>query len=88
MFPIALLPFWVHPAAYVLGPTWGVDAIRLTANQEYSSQTFWVGFGTNTAIVLDLVVMSLITLAYVAIATFLFKKVETRARIQGTLVEA
>lgn len=88
MFPIALLPFWVHPAAYVLGPTWGVDAIRLTASQEYSSQTFWVGFGTSAAIVLDLVVMSLITLAYVVIATFLFKKVETRARIQGTLVEA
>jgi len=88
MFPVALLPFWIHPAAYILGPTWGVDAIRLTASQEYASQTFWTGMGTNLAIILDLAVMVLITLAYVVIATVLFKMVEKRARIQGTLVEA
>jgi ABC-2 type transport system permease protein len=88
MFPIALLPFWVHPAAYVLGPAWGVDAIRLATSQEYASQTFWAGMDVNVAIALDLVTMMLITLAYVAIATVLFKIVEKRARIKGTLVEA
>lgn len=88
MFPIALLPFWVHPAAYVLGPTWGIDAIRLAASQEYASRTIWVGMNATAAIVLDLTVMLLITLAYAAIATVLFKMVEKRARIDGTLVKA
>jgi len=88
MFPIALLPFWIHPIAYVLGPTWGVDAIRLAASQEYLSQTFWQGFDVNTAILLDVVMMMAITLAYAGMAVVLFKVVEKRARIKGTLVEA
>jgi hypothetical protein len=44
--------------------------------------------GTNSALFLDLTVMILITAAYAAIATVLFKMVETRARTMGTLVEA
>jgi ABC-2 type transport system permease protein len=87
MFPIALLPFWVSPVAYVLGPTWGVDAIRLATGQK-SAETLWAGMDTNLAIFLDLAVMTLITLAYVAIAVVLFKMVEKRARMKGTLVEA
>jgi ABC-2 type transport system permease protein len=88
MFPIALLPFWVHPAAYILGPTWGVDAIRLATSQEYASQSFWAGMNVNVAIALDLTVMLLITLAYAVLAAVLFKAVEKRARVKGTLVEA
>jgi len=78
MFPIALLPFWVHPASYILGPTWGIEAIRIAAGQENVLLTFWLNVG----------VMLLITLAYVAIAAFLFKKVETKSRRDGTLVQA
>jgi len=74
--------------AYILGPTWGIDAIRLATSQQYTSKSFWVGMGTTSAMVLDLTVMMLITVAYVAIATALFKMVETRARRNGTLVEA
>ena len=88
MFPIALLPFWVHPAAYILGPTWGIDAIRLATSPQYASQSFWAGTDVNVAIALDLAVMLVITLAYVAIAAFLFKKVETKSRREGTLVQA
>jgi ABC-2 type transport system permease protein len=88
MFPIALLPFWIHPAAYVLGPTWGIDAIRLATSQDYASQTFWTGMNANMAMALDLTMMILITLAYAAIAVVLFKAVERRARTKGTLVEA
>jgi ABC-2 type transport system permease protein len=88
MFPIALLPFWVHPAAYILGPTWGVDAIRLATSQQYASQSFWAGMNVNVAIALDLTVMLLITLAYAIIAAVLFKAVEKRARVKGTLAEA
>ena len=88
MFPIALLPFWIHPVAYILGPTWGVDAIRLATSADYASQTFWKGMNASTAMALDLIVMVLITAAYAAIAAVLFKAVERRARIKGTLVEA
>jgi ABC-2 type transport system permease protein len=88
MFPIALLPFWVHPAAYVLGPTWGVDAIRLATSQQYASQSFWAGMDVNVAIALDLTIMVLITLAYAGIAIVLFKLVEKRAREKGTLTQA
>ena len=78
MFRIALLPFWVHPVSYILGPTWGIEAIRIIAGQESVSLTFWLNIG----------VMLFITLAYVAIAAFLFKKVETKSRRDGTLVQA
>jgi len=88
MFPIALLPFWIHPAAYILGPTWGVDAIRLATSADYVSQSFWAGMSPGMAIFLDLTVMVLITLAYVAIATVLFKLVERRARVTGSMVQA
>lgn len=88
MFPIALLPFWIHPVAYVLGPTWGVDAIRLATSAQYASQSFWMGMDANVAVVLDLMIMMLITLVYVVVAATLFKVVEKRARTTGTLVEA
>lgn len=88
MFPIALLPFWIHPAAYILGPTWGIDAIRLATSADYVSQSFWAGMSPSVAIILDLTVMTLITFAYVAIATVLFKFVERKARIAGTMVQA
>ena len=78
MFPIALLPFWVHPAAYALGPTWGIEAIRLAAAESTVPQVFWVNLG----------VMLLITLAYGVLAGFLFKKVEVKSRRTGSLVEA
>lgn len=78
MFPIGLLPFWTHPASYILGPTWGIEAIRTAAAQTEVTISFW----------LDIGVMLLITLAYIAIAAFLFRKVETRSRLEGTLVQA
>jgi hypothetical protein len=71
-----------------LGPTWGVDAIRLATSADYVSQSFWAGMSPGMAIFLDLTVMILITISYVAIATVLFKLVERRARITGTMVQA
>jgi len=92
MFPIALLPFWTQPASYILGPTWGIDAIRLAAGQENASMAFWLDkVGKENAFLafwLDLGVMLLITLAYLVIAAVLFKMVETKSRRDGSLVEA
>jgi len=79
MFPIwGILPFWIHPASYILGPTWGIEAIRIAAGQQPHFLGFWENIG----------IMVLITIAYLAIATILFKFVEKKARRDGTLVEA
>jgi ABC-2 type transport system permease protein len=78
MFPIALLPFWIHPASYVLGPSWGIEAIRIATSHEGFSSGFWINIG----------VMLLITMFYVLLASFLFKKVEVKSRRDGTLVAA
>lgn len=78
MFPIALLPFWIHPASYLLGPTWGIEAIRITAGQATVPFGYWF----------DIAIMLIITVVYVVIAAFLFKKVEEKSRRDGTLVQA
>ena len=92
MFPITLFAPMFWPAAYVLGPSWGVDAIRLATSQEYVHYTIWnqlwTGISASNAIILDLTVMVLITLTYAALAIILFKVMEKKARTQGTLVEA
>lgn len=77
MFPVALLAP-LDPVSYILGPTWGIDAIRIAAGQEGHLLGFW----------LDMAMMILITLVYVAIVIVLFKLVETKARRDGTLVQA
>jgi len=78
MFPIALLPFWIHPASYILGPTWGIEAVRIATAESIVPTVFWV----------NLSIMVVITFIYVLLAGFLFSKVETKARRDGSLVEA
>ncbi len=36
MFPVALLPLVTQPIAFILGPTWGIDAIRKAAIAGYT----------------------------------------------------
>lgn len=78
MFPILVLPFWSQPVARILGPTWGIEAIRETAAVGSVSLMFWIDIG----------VMILITLGYLVIAAFLFKKVGDKVRRDGSLMEA
>lgn len=78
MFPIALLPFWSHPLAFILGPTWGIDAIRYSALSDYSwglAPGYWG----------DLAIMGLLSVCYLAIAVWLFKQVDYRARRDANL---
>jgi ABC-type multidrug transport system permease subunit len=78
MFEIALLPFWSHPASYILGPTWGISAIREAASVADVSLEYWI----------DIAVMLVISLAYIAVSAVLFKKVGDKVRREGTLIEA
>lgn len=79
MFPIALLPFWTSPFSYALGPTWGIDAMRYAADPTYVG----MGFGYW----LDIAVVTVTMLAYLAVGFYLFILVENRARKDATLME-
>jgi ABC-2 type transport system permease protein len=78
MFPIALLPLWTHPLAFILGPTWGIDAIRYAAASDYS-------WGLQPGYWGDLAIMGVLSVCYLAIAVWLFKQVDHRARRDANL---
>jgi len=71
LVPLALLPAWVRPIAWVLAPTWGMNAIR---------QSALGGSPVN-----DLLICLGLGLAYVAIAVLVTDRVLQDARARGTL---
>lgn len=79
MFPVFLLPLLALPFAFVLAPTWGIEAIRLAALPGYA--------GLSTGYWADMLIMAGETVAYLALAFVLFKRVEAYAKRQGTLEE-
>lgn len=79
MFPIALLPFFVQPISFIIGPTWGIEAIRIAALKGY--------VGLPTGYWLDMLVLGVETFLYFALCFALFVKVESVAKRNGTLDE-
>ena len=77
MFPIALLPFWSHPLSWALGATWGIDALRAAAGYSAVGSAYW----------LDISILLISTVAYLAIGFWLFILVEKKARRDATLEE-
>jgi len=79
MFPVSILPYLALPFAYILAPTWGIEAIRLSALPNYTGLA--VGYWE------DLLFMAAETMIYLAVAFVLFKRVEAYAKRNGTLEE-
>jgi len=79
MFPVSILPIVALPFAFLLAPTWGIEAIRLSAIPGYT------GLATNYWT--DLALLAVETLAYLGLAFVLFKRVESYAKRNGTLDE-
>ncbi len=79
MFPVVLLPFWTNPIALLFPPTWALDALR------YASIPGYTGFGWGMG--WDLVGAVGTTLAYVAIAGLVFRRVERHVLEVGNLQE-
>jgi ABC-2 type transport system permease protein len=79
MFPVILLPVIYLPFAFMLAPTWGIEAIRIAALPGYVGlpTTYWE----------DMAIMVVETFAYIGLAFFLFKRVEAYAKRMGTLEE-
>ncbi|QLH75273.1 MAG: ABC transporter permease [Methanomassiliicoccales archaeon] len=78
MFPIAVLPWWTNPLSLSMGPTWGIDAIRYAALEDYEG--FDVGYWG------DIGIMLAISFIYLAIAFYLFGVVERKVRRDGSMV--
>ncbi len=79
MFPVALLPLVTQPLAFILGPTWGIEAIRKAASAGYT--------GLGTSYWLDMTILIAETAVYFGISFYLFIKVEKLAKKNGTLEE-
>jgi ABC-2 type transport system permease protein len=79
MFPVSILPLVALPFAFLLAPTWGIEAIRLSALPGYT--------GLATGYWQDLAILALETFAYLVLAFVLFKRVEAYAKRNGTLEE-
>ncbi|MCE5296698.1 MAG: ABC transporter permease [Euryarchaeota archaeon] len=78
MFPIAILPWWTNPLSLSLGPTWGIDAIRYAALDNYDG--FSTGYWGDVGIMLAL------SFFYLAVAFVLFGVVEKKVRVDGSFV--
>ena len=71
LVPLSLIPGWTHPLAYVLAPTWGVEALRAAA---IGGNPLWpIGW------------CAVASLAYLGLGVWLVSLVERRARRQATL---
>jgi ABC-2 type transport system permease protein len=71
LVPLSLLPHWVRPLAWALGPTWGMRAIRDGA------------FGGGA--LYDVALCLALTAAYVALGITLLERMLTAARRHATL---
>lgn len=71
LFPLSVLPGWVHPISYALAPTWGVQALRRSA--------------LGGAVLPSLGMCALLTVVYGAIALASLRRFERLARERATL---
>ncbi len=71
LVPLSLLPGWTHPLAYVLAPTWGVEALRAAA------------LGGDAA--MPIVWCAVSTIAYLILGIILVGNVERLSRKKATL---
>lgn len=69
--PLSLLPGWTHPLAYILAPTWGVEALRTAA------------LGGNAWI--PLLWCAVASLCYTGLGVVLVRNVERLSRRHATL---
>jgi ABC-2 type transport system permease protein len=77
MFPLTFLPEWSMPFSAMLAPSWGVDALRIASLEGY--ETVGLGYWGDMAIILVLSVV------YLLITIRLYRSMERRALISGTL---
>jgi hypothetical protein len=71
-----------------LAPTWGIDAIREAAGFSPEDSIWATVLGASPDagfILLDLAMVALLAIVYIAVAVILFRVVEKQARLTGEL---
>jgi ABC-2 type transport system permease protein len=82
-FAVALLPYFALPISFIIGPTWGIEAIKRAA----VGSAYAYGPLLPTGYWVDIAFMLLATFAYLGLSFILFKKVEKIAKKNGTIEE-
>lgn len=82
-FAVSLLPFFALPISYIIGPTWGIEAIKRAAVGTYYPYGHLLPTGYWT----DISLMLFATVVYFALSFVLFKRVESIAKAGGTIGE-
>lgn len=77
LVPISILPGWMHPISYALGPSWGVDAMK------YAALPLHEGL-VGVSIVTDIVICIALSLTMVVISYFIMIYVERKVLEYGT----
>lgn len=75
VFPISVLPKALQFIAYVLSPTWAAQLLRESMAGIQNIRIFYF----------DLIALSILILVYFLLTIVLFKKIDRRVRIDGTL---
>jgi len=75
LFPIALLPGWTTPLSYLLPPYWAARALHGTST----------GGALFSEVLLDWGMMTIFSIFYLAISSWLFRKMLYKARVDATL---
>lgn len=75
LFPIALLPGWTTPFSYILAPYWAARALHNTS----------AGSASPGDTLFCWAMMAVLSLVYLVIAQFLFRRFLYRARVLATL---
>jgi ABC-2 type transport system permease protein len=75
LFPIALLPFWTTPVSYILSPYWAAQALHITSHTQPGFQQLGLSW----------LMMTLLSILYILISSYLFRRLSVKARMDATL---
>lgn len=75
VFPIDMLPSFIRPLSYMLAPTWAVKIMKDSS----------MGAGQLKEFCAELVVLTVICMAYIIVSRLLFLKIDRQTRIKATL---
>jgi ABC-2 type transport system permease protein len=78
MVPLSILPSWTWPIAYALPPSWGVDALQVSSGMASNNPA-------NVGLIGDYLLIIATTLVFLGIALFLFKRMDRKARMNGSV---
>jgi len=77
LVPITMLPIYLQSFSFFLAPTWGVDAMKLVALEDYQSMM-------GTSLLIDIVMLILLSIVFLVFAFYLIRVAEHKILTAGT----